>query len=36
MPVDELREMAKKTGVENAETMTGAELKKYILDVFGL
>lgn len=36
MPVDELREMAKKTGVENAETMTGAELKKYILDVFRL
>lgn len=36
MPVDELRKMAMNTGVEGAESMTGAELKKYLIDIFGL
>ena len=36
MPVDDLRKMAMNTGVEGAESMTGAELKKYLIEVFGL
>lgn len=32
----ELVELAKNTGVEGAEEMTGAELKEYLLNVFGL
>ena len=36
MPVDELRKMAMNTGVERAESMTGSELKKYLIDIFGL
>lgn len=36
MPVDELRKMAMNTGVEGAESMTGSELKKYLIDIFGL
>jgi hypothetical protein len=36
MSVQELREMAKRTGVEGAESMTGGELKKYFINVFGL
>lgn len=36
MPVDELRKMATNTGVEGAESMTGSELKKYLIDIFGL
>lgn len=36
MPVDELRKMAVNTGVEGTGTMTGAELKKYLIDIFGL
>lgn len=36
MPVSELRTLALNTGVENAEEMTGAELKEYLINVFGL
>lgn len=36
MSTAELRKMALNTGVENADTMTGTELKKYFFDVFGL
>ena len=36
MPVDELRKMAMNTGVEGAESMTGSELKKHLIDIFGL
>lgn len=36
MPVDELRKMAMNTGVDGAESMTGSELKKYLIDIFGL
>lgn len=36
MSTADLRKMALNTGVENAETMTGTELKKYFFDVFGL
>lgn len=36
MPVSELRILALNTGVENAEEMTGAELKEYLINVFGL
>lgn len=32
----ELLETAKNTGVEGADDMTGAELKEYLLSVFGL
>lgn len=32
----ELLEMAKRTGVEGADDMTGAELKEYLLSVYGL
>lgn len=32
----ELLEMAKNTGVEGADDMTGTELKEYLLNVFGL
>lgn len=32
----ELLEMAKRTGVEGADEMTGADLKEYLLSVFGL
>lgn len=32
----ELQELARNTGVESAEEMTGAELKEYLLNVFGL
>lgn len=36
MSTAELRQMALNTDVEGADTMTGAELKKYLIDVFGL
>lgn len=36
MPVAELRKIALNTGVENAENMTGTELKEYLINVFGL
>jgi hypothetical protein len=36
MNKSELLERAKATGVEGAEEMTGAELKEYLLNVFGL
>lgn len=36
MSVGELRELATNSGLEDAENMTGAELKKYLIDVFGL
>lgn len=32
----ELQELARNTGVEGAEEMTGQELKEYLLSVFGL
>lgn len=32
----ELQELAKNSGAENAEEMTGQELKDYLLSVFGL
>lgn len=32
----ELQELARNTGVEGANDMTGAELKEYLLNVFGL
>lgn len=32
----ELQELARNTGVESAEEMTGQELKDYLLNVFGL
>ena len=36
MPVAELKELAKKTGVEGFETMTGQELKEYLINIMGL
>lgn len=36
MKTAELREMAKNTGVEGADDMTGQELKEYFISVFGL
>lgn len=36
MPVAELRKMATNTGVEGADAMTGAELKEYLIAVYGL
>lgn len=32
----ELLEMAKSTGIEGADNMTGSELKEYLLNAFGL
>lgn len=32
----ELQEIARNTGVEGVDDMTGAELKEYLLNVFGL
>lgn len=32
----ELQELARNTGVEGADEMSGAELKEYLLSVFGL
>ena len=36
MPVAELRNRAKNTGVEGWETMTGQELKEYLINIMGL
>ena len=36
MTTDDLRKMALNSGVENAENMTGKELKEYLISVFGL
>lgn len=36
MPNAELRELALDTGVEGADKMTGADLKKCLIQVFGL
>lgn len=36
MPVAELREMAMRTGVEGANTWSGAELKEYLITILGL
>lgn len=36
MPVDELRQLALKTGVDGAAEMNGTELKQYLLSLFGL
>ena len=36
MPTAELKEVAKLNGVEDADDMTGGELKKVLIDKFGL
>lgn len=36
MPTAELKQMALDNGVENADTMTGTELKKYFIELFEL
>lgn len=36
MSTAELRKMAVNTGVEGANEMTGAELKEYLISLFGL
>ena len=36
MPVSDLRKMASDSGVENAEAMTGSELKTYLIHLMGL
>ena len=36
MPVAQLREMAMRTGVEGADTWSGAELKEYLIAILGL
>lgn len=36
MPVAELRKTALNTGMKNAESMTGTELKEYLINYFGL
>lgn len=36
MPVDELRKLAGETGITGAESMTGADIKKALIDALGL
>lgn len=36
MPVDELRQLALKVGIDGAAEMNGTELKQYILSAFGI
>lgn len=36
MPIAELKELAKKENIDNAEDMTGAELKKVLIKHFDL
>lgn len=36
MPTAELKELATREGIDGAEDMTGAELKKVLIDKFGL
>lgn len=36
MSVSDLRQIVKNTGVENADFMTGSEMKEYLINLFGL
>lgn len=36
LPTSELRELAKENGIDNANENTGAELKKMLIEKFGL
>ena len=36
MPVDELRKLAGETGIDGAESMNGADIKKVLFDVLGI
>lgn len=36
MSVSDLRQIVIGTGVENADIMTGAEMKEYLINLFGL
>lgn len=36
MPVDELRKLAVETGIDGAESMTGADIKKALIDALSL
>jgi len=36
MPVDELRKLAGETGISGAESMTGADIKKALIDALSL
>lgn len=36
MSVSDLRQIVRNTGVENADIMTGAEMKEYLINLFGL
>jgi hypothetical protein len=36
MSVSDLRQIVMGTGVENADIMTGAEMKEYLINLFGL
>lgn len=36
MSVSDLRQIVRNTGVENADIMTGSEMKEYLIDLFGL
>lgn len=36
MPIDELKSLAKESGVENANEKSGADLKKELIEKFGL
>lgn len=36
MKVSDLRKIVMNTGVENADSMTGAEMKEYLINLFGL
>lgn len=36
MSVYDLRQIVMSTGVENADIMTGAEMKEYLINLFGL
>lgn len=36
MPVDELRKLAGETGITGAESMTGADIKKALIDALSL
>ena len=36
MSVSDLRQIVMGTGIENADIMTGAEMKEYLINLFGL
>ena len=36
MKVSDLRKVVMNTGVEDADSMTGAEMKEYLINLFGL